>query len=228
MPVNRYLLLATMSSALISPPAVAQYIMEFAQTYNAPMSNFISGTVVNNLGMINAASSANAMRAPSAPQVSRSARELAQHFPQGQRPRLEQLFMQSFDIYRKIESKFGWQPDDMAGAFAAFVVGNYMAYADVNVEDEHYVAVAAQFRRNPAMTASFGKLTPQELRAMYEQSAMVGAFMALTQLSRKQHPQPPDVQARVREAARANLQQVLGIEPGRLQIGPQGLRAAAK
>jgi hypothetical protein len=228
MPAFRALLLASLCAALHSQPARAQYIMEFAQTYNAPMSNFISGTVMNNLGMINAASSGNGLRAPSSPQIARSARELAQPFPQAQRAKLEQLFTQSYDIYRKIESKFGWQPDDMAGAFAAFVVGNYMVYADVNVEDAHYVAVAAQFRGNPAMEEAFAKLKPQDLRAMYEQSAMVGAFMALTYLSKAQHPQPPDVQARVREAARANLQQVLGLEPGRLQIGPQGLRTAAK
>ena len=187
---------------LSAAPARAQYIMEFAQTYNAPMSNFISATVVNNLGMINAGSPPKAVRASHKPQIARSAQDLARHVPEDQRARLEQIFTQSYDIYRKIEAKFGWQQDDLAGAFAAFVVGNYMVYADANVADEHYVAVAAQFRNNAGMAKAFEKLKPHELRAMYEQSAMVGAFMALTYLSKAQHPQPPEVRAKVRATAR--------------------------
>ena len=226
MPNAYRLILAACLTALVSAqPARAQYIMEFAQTYNAPMSNFISGTVVNNLGMINASSPVQATRASATPQVSRSAQKLAQLFPQDQRVKMEQIFAQSYDIYRKIEAKFGWQPDDLAGAFAAFVVGNYMVYTDANVADEHYAAVAAQFRGNAGMAQVFGKLSAHDMRAMYEQSAMMGAFMALTYLSKAQQPQPPEVQARLREAARANLRQVLGMDPGLLQIGPHGLRA---
>lgn len=211
---------------LAAAPVRAQYIMEFAQTYNAPMSNFISATVVNNLGMINAAPAEKAavpLRAASAPQTARSARELAQRFPAQYHARMEQLYTESFGVYRKLEAKFGWQSDDMAGALAAFVVGNYMVFAGTNVADDHFVAVAGQFRRNPGIASAFKNLKPQDLRAMYEQSAMVGTFMALTALAKEQKAQPPDVQARVRDSARANLQQVLGLDPARLRVGPQGL-----
>lgn len=220
--------LSSLCLSMLLPAVVAraQYIMEFGETYSAPMSNFISGTVLNNLSMINTApgqEGAPPLRAASAPQTARSARELAQRFPAAYHVKMAQLYTDSFAIYRKLEAKFGWPSDDMAGALAAFVVGNYMVYANTNVPDEHFVAVANQFRSHRGIAAAFRALKPHDLRAMYEQSAMVGTFMALTELAQGQTAQPAEVQARVRESARANLQQVLRIDPARLRVSAKGL-----
>ena len=71
--------------------------------------------------------------------------------------------------------------------------------------------------------ARLGAQTQQALRGLYEQCAMVGTFMALAQLSQKANPQPAAQQQHLRDAARANLQRVLGREPERLSLGPNGL-----
>lgn len=230
-PARRWRLAAACMALLLPLAAQAQYIMEFAQTYHAPMSNFITGTVMNNQAMIAAAdpgqrapASAAPVRARAAPQTARNARLLAQRFPSEHRAKLEQLFGESYALYRKLEAKFGWQEDDLAGALTAFVIGNYMVFAATDVPDDHVVAVASQLRANPGMAATFRKVGTEDLRTMYEQSAMVGTFMVLTELSRAKQPQPPEVQARVRDAARANLQQVLGVDPARLRIGAGGMR----
>ncbi len=213
------------------------YVMEFGQTYNAPMSNFISNSALNNLSMINAtvpdakskktpqaAQHLDAPRANAAAQLQRNATELAQRFPSAQRDPMAQAYLQSFDVYRKLEAKFGWSPNDVAGALAAFVVGNYMVLNGSDVPDAEFAAVADQLRRDPKINTTFSGQPSQTLRTMYEQSAMVGTFMALAQMSQKTTPQPPAQQANLRDSARANLKQVLGTDPERLQISAQGMR----
>jgi len=222
------------ATMLALPSARAQYIMEFAQTYNAPMSNFISISAMNNTAMNTAAQDGKGgqapagasmgLRASSQPQLARNARTLALHVPEAQRPAMEKVYLRSFDVYRALEAKFSWQNDDLAGALAAFVVGNYMVMAQTDVRDEDFVAVADQLRRNRGMAAAFKSLSTNDVRAMYEQSAMVGAFMALAELSRKQQPLGAQEHANMIASARANLQQVLRSDPARLRIGPQGMR----
>lgn len=231
-PARCWRLAAACAALLLPLAAQAQYVMEFWETYAAPTSNFINLSALNNTAMINAATPKGSRASkPGQPllaaenaQVAHNAHTLAQRMPAARRKEMEKIYADSFDIYRKLEAKFGWQAGDVAGALAAFVVGNYMAYSLANVPDDHFVAVARQFRGNADIAKAFGRLKPQELRTMYEQVAMVGTFMALTQMSTRQQVHPPEQLANVRAAAAANLKQVLGVDPARLQLGPDGMR----
>jgi hypothetical protein len=59
---------------------------------------------------------------------------------------------------------------------------------------------------------------------VFEQSAMIGAFMALAYKSHQQQPQPPAVYENMRNAARENLQLVLKGDPANLFIDKNGMR----
>ena len=225
--VTRRMTVAMVSAAVLvcAGPARAQWLGQDYATYGAPLSNFVQLATVHNLNMINAASAADKapppLRAEAPSAVQRNAQELALRFPPAQRTPMTKAYQDSMDVYQKIEAKMGWPRNDVGGAIAAFVVGNYIAMRDTDVSDEEFAAVATQMRRHPGLASSFKQQSAASLRNLYEQSAMVGTFMALAQKSLHLAPQPAQ-QANLRAAARENLKLVLGADPERLRIGAQG------
>lgn len=163
------------------------------------------------------------LKAPARSAVETNAHELAARFPSAQRPHMEQAFRRSMDVYTQLEKKLGLPERDMAGSLAAFLVGNYMVLNDVDVSDNAFRTVARQLRDQASMQASLRRLDAAQLRNLYEQTAMMGTFMALAHKSEQQNPQPPEAAARVRDAARANLEAVLHMAPARLSISDTGL-----
>lgn len=228
MTIARHLLPIFLTS-LLALPAQAQWLGQDYATYGAPMSNFIINSTLNNTSMINAAKGAartEARRQPllagGAPSVASNAEALAQRFEPHQRAPMAKAYVESMDFYQKIEAKMGWPRNDIGGALAAFIVGNYWAYTGVEVTDAQFAAVAEQLRSQPGLHVSFQNSGARALRTMYEQSAMVGAFMVLALKAMEQAPEP-EKQARLRAAAGANLKQVLGVDPARLRIDGHGI-----
>jgi hypothetical protein len=162
------------------------------------------------------------LKAPARPAVENNARELAASFPVAQRPQMEQAFRRCMDVYAQLEKKLGLPERDMAGSLAAFLVGNYMVLNDVDVSDDAFRTVARQLRDQASMQATLRRIDAAQLRNLYEQTAMMGTFMALAHKSQQQNPQPPEAAARIRDTARANLEAVLRIDPARLSIGATG------
>jgi hypothetical protein len=162
------------------------------------------------------------LKAPARPAVDSNARELAARFPVAQRPHMEQAFRRSMDVYTQLEKKLGLPERDMAGSLAAFLVGNYMVLNDVDVSDDAFRTVARQLRDQASMQTTLRRIDAAQLRNLYEQTAMMGTFMALAHKSQQQNPQPPEAAARIRDTARANLEAVLRIDPARLSISATG------
>lgn len=163
------------------------------------------------------------LKAPPRSAVETNARELAARFPVAQRPHMEQAFRRCMDVYMQLEKTLGLPERDMAGSLAAFLVGNYMVLNDVDVSDNAFRTVARQLRDQPSMQASLRRVDAAQLRNLYEQTAMMGTFMALAHKSEQQTPQPPEAAARIRDTARANLEAVLRMPPARLTISDTGL-----
>lgn len=86
---------------------------------------------------------------------------------------------------------------------------------------------AARAERQAARTAKPAKAAkaptvPERVAQVPKQMAILGMFMALTQMGLQQQPDP-EHEARMREAGKANLEQFLKIDPARVQITAQGL-----
>jgi len=160
----------------------------------------------------------------SRPAVQANAHKLAQHFPADKRAEMEKVYLQSMDIYLQVEKKMGWAPRDMAGGLAAFLVGNYMVLKNTEVPDEDFNAVARQIRAQNKLQNINDRNEADKVRDVFEQSAMIGAFMALAYKSHQQQPQPPAVYENMRNAARENLQLVLKGDPSNLFIDKNGMR----
>lgn len=158
------------------------------------------------------------------PAVQANARQLSMHFPPDKRAAMEKIYVQSMDVYLKVEKKMGWTPRDLAGGLAAFVVGNYMVLNNTEVSDEAFAAVARQFRAQEKLRELGNSRDQDKVRDVFEQSAMIGAFMALAYKSNQQQPQPPAVLENMRNAAAENLKLVLRTDPASLHIDGTGIR----
>lgn len=216
--------------------ASAQYTMEFAQTYNAPASNFISNTFLNQQALITATrpQAGAGQQAPSKgaarqqqpvlapPQVARSAAELAQAAPAPQRARLAKVYGELMPGYHQLERKLGWPADDLAGAMAALLAGNYMAMTGTVLSDASVSAAGHQLRASASVQSLVARLSPVERRRLYEQCAMLGTFMALANTTRQQ--QSAEAAAGLRTSARANLHAVLGDAAEGLRFTDRGIQ----
>lgn len=157
------------------------------------------------------------------PAIQANARKLSMHFPADKRAAMEKIYQQSMDIYLQVEKKMGWTPRDLAGGMAAFVVGNYMVLKNTDVSDEAFAAVARQFRAQDKVRELGNNPDPEKVRDVFEQSAMIGAFMALAYKSHQQQPQPPAVYENMRNAAVENLKLVMRTDPDSLRIDDKGI-----
>lgn len=156
------------------------------------------------------------------PQTASNARELALAVPPERRDQMARAYLQSFDTWRQLERRLGLPANDVAGAIAAFIAGNYMAYRGVEVPDETYHRLVEQMRGALATSRSFARASASDRRKLYEQMAMVGTFMALAHLSFQQKPNP-QAEQNFRDSAAANLEAALKVPADQLQITGQGL-----
>lgn len=150
------------------------------------------------------------------------AAKLTQTYPAGQRAQAQRVFNELLAGYQTIETRFGIPRNDLAGAVAAFLAGSFMAYRDTDFPDANFRPLVEQMRGVIASTAEYATATPAQKREMYEQMAILGMFMATTQMALKRQPDPT-LQFNLREAARGYLEKFLKVDADKLQITATGL-----
>lgn len=155
-------------------------------------------------------------------QLRQSASELAQRFPAAQRGAMSKAFEESFAFWQKLEAQLGLAPNDLAAGVAAFIAGNYTAFTQQQVADEHFKTLVRQMQGLLGRNAGLQQAGPAQRRAMYEQLAMVGTFMVVYREQLRLKPNPAE-ELNFRNTARTNLETALGVGVERLQIGAQGL-----
>jgi hypothetical protein len=97
-----------------------------------------------------------------------------------------------------------------------------MAYRNVDFPDEHFKPLVAQMRQIIGSNPDFAKASNAEKQEMYEQMAILGMFMANTQMALKEKPNA-QIAANMRQAAKGYLEQFLKTDADRVQITAQGL-----
>ena len=150
------------------------------------------------------------------------ARALASAYPPDQRARVEGLFKELLSGYHKLESQFGIPRNDVGGAVAAFLVGSYVAYRDVDVPDQNFLRLVNQMRQVLASNADFARASDAEKQDIYEQMAILGTYMALTRMALKQQPDA-QVERNLQRAAKGYLEQFLKTDADRVQLTESGL-----
>jgi len=152
-----------------------------------------------------------------------SAADLASHFPPNAQPRMKAAYLQSFDAFRKFERKLDLPDNDVANGVSAYIAGNYMVLHGAEIEDAAFLKLVSQVRQGLLQSRGFRQVSAAQKRKLFEQTAMVGMFMAVAQLSAKTSPQDPNVQRNLQDSARANLALILGESASRLRIDDAGM-----
>lgn len=170
------------------------------------------------------AASVSTRFAPAAPTSSSAqARVLAANYPPAQRAEAENTFNTLLQGYGKIEQQFGVPRHDLAGAVAAFFAGSVMAYNNADFPDQHFQPLVTQMRSMLAGNPGFAQASDAERQQMYEQMAIVGMFMATTQMALKQRPDAA-MAARLRAVGQGYLEKFLQTDAARVRITAQGLQ----
>ena len=148
--------------------------------------------------------------------------KLARAYPQETRAKAEQTFGQTLDTYHKLESQFGLRRNDLGGALAAFVAGNYAAYRNEAFPDKLFKPLVQQMQTVLQSTGTLEKAGAAEKQELYENLAILGTYMLLTREALQKSPDPK-IAANMKTAARGYLQQALKLDPDRMRLTDQGL-----
>src|SRR2546421_12134557 len=104
-------------------------------TYGAPMSNFlITSHALSQAALGRARARAGGATEDDTPVYFPAnakpvmPRKLAASYPEPRRAEAEKMFLRTLEGYHEMESKFGLRRNDIGGAVAAFIAGNYIAY----------------------------------------------------------------------------------------------------
>lgn len=151
---------------------------------------------------------------------------LAASYPPSSRAEAEKVFRAMLAGYGQLERQFGIPANDLAGALAAFLAGSYMAFHKSELPDANFRALVTQMRTAMQAHPQFASLGASEKRDLYEQLAILGTYMATTQLALKSSPDAA-IERDMRAAGKRNLEQFLGISADRVALTGEGLVLAA-
>jgi hypothetical protein len=155
-----------------------------------------------------------------------AAAKLAATLAEQDRAEATQFYSQLLDTYRKsIEPANKIPKNDLAGAVALFIGGNYEAYRNADMQPAHFQALVGQMQQIISNNASFAQASKAEKQELYEQFAILGMLMASMReiIQAKQPANAKDINAKLKSTAKTYLEQFLKIDADNVLIGDQGL-----
>lgn len=227
--MTRFALSACLSAVLAAVQmAASAYGVEYGRI-GAPMPGFIDADSLTQKLVHDhvfddapaAPSSAEALVFRAGP-PSGMAQTLARSYPPQARAEVVRVFGELLHGYEEVAGRFAIPRHDLAGAVAAFIAGSYMGYHNADFPDANFPPLVRQVRAILAAQPAIAQAPDADKQAMYEQLAVLGMFMAATQMALKQQPDP-QVEARMRQSARGYLETFLDTDAERVQITAQGL-----
>ncbi len=148
--------------------------------------------------------------------------KLVAAYPPASRAQVKKTFAELLSGYHQLEEKFDLPRNDVAGAVAAFIAGNYMAYRDVDLPDEQFGKLASQMHEVLVNEPEFAKASNAQKQETYEQLAIIGTMMATLQEGLKQQPNE-QLAAAMRKAAKGYLEEFLKVDAAKVSLTAQGL-----
>lgn len=125
------------------------------------------------------------------------------------------------EIYRTVVRPQDTMYDDAGAALAFFVAMNLKALHDLPTTPETLLLLERQLIAVARQASRWDAASVSERQFYFEQMAMLGAFVA--GLATRAQSEGAAARAKVRNAARGYLRQVLGIDPDLLTYGAHGL-----
>lgn len=153
------------------------------------------------------------------------AHRMAAAYPVKARAAAEDLFDTLLETHGEVQAQLGVPPNDLAGALASFIAGNWMAMNNVPFPDKNFQPLVRQMRSILETSPEFSGLTNAERQEIFQNLAINGMFMAAAQARLEDHPDRA-FEASMRAAGRSNLEEWLSADPSGLRITAKGLEFA--
>jgi hypothetical protein len=115
----------------------------------------------------------------------------------------------------------GLDVDDVGAAVACFVAANIQALHGITATPETLLRLERQLGGVALRSSAWATASARERQCYFEQMAILAVLIGET--SAQAVHQGPAAIANVRSAARAYLQQLLGLQADSLTLGPEGL-----
>ncbi|PJK01813.1 hypothetical protein CO611_01755 [Lysobacteraceae bacterium NML03-0222] len=148
--------------------------------------------------------------------------EMAARYPAAERAEARRKMQQLYDHWPQMAQQLGVPANDMGSALAAYLVGSWMAYRDVDYPDAQFKLATEQMRHVLAEFPDFAGMSNADRQYSHEQLVTLGILVALTRHELKQSPNR-QVQAQLRQLAGRNLRQFLNVDPDRVHFRADGL-----
>ena len=156
------------------------------------------------------------------PAAQSTARRMAAAYPAASQAETEAFFKELSSKYGELERINGIPHGDLGAAVAFFLGGNWMAMNNSDLPDAKFVPIVAQMRSVLSSSPKFTGLPNLQKQEIYEQMAIHGMFMAVTQMALRTKNDPPMV-TKMKAAGKANLTQWFGTDPSALRITANGM-----
>ena len=159
-----------------------------------------------------------------AKEAKETAHVMAASFPKDYQANMEMVFNESYKLYLKMESNVNLPKGDVAGAICGFIVSNYEAVHDRQVElgKEEILTVADQIRIALLSNSAFTKATMAEKQNIYERMATIAAFVTIANHEFKIHPNP-EGEKNLHNMSSSLLEMFLKMPVDKLLINQNGL-----
>lgn len=237
-------LIVLLVSCFSAPRTLAQMFSPDYGYYGAPMSNFLSTSyltqqVVNDNAFgksvsktsthetptFNSLNSGSTVVAISSPPIMPA--KLSTFYPTEKRAEVTKVFGEVLNTYHKIEINFGIPKYDLAAAIAAFLAGSWSAYHNQAFPDENFLPLVEQIRGIIASNPQLQEANVAQKQEMYEQMAIIGTFMALTQQGLLQQPNS-QITANMQQTAKGYLEKFLQVNVDNITFTREGMTIKSK
>ena len=154
-----------------------------------------------------------------------TAKKLAAVFPEGEtRSNMEKLYNLSLFSHKQSEIYLGLPKNDLYGALAAFLYGNWSSYNDGKTVPDKYLPTVAKdikdlFEATP-VAKQIEESNEDEKKLAYEEFAIIGNWMLIMQQQLKKEPNP-EASKRLKELSVQYFSR-LQIKPEQFNISDKG------
>ncbi|CAN7158295.1 hypothetical protein LJR225_000225 [Phenylobacterium sp. LjRoot225] len=153
--------------------------------------------------------------------ASQVTRLMAEAAPADRRKEYQQGLERLLDAHRQAAARLGLPRNDVSGALAHFLIGNYQALSGVQLTEPQIRTVVKQVVGALIEDPTFARASDQERQDLFERLAIVGVLMDTLSLPEARR-RDPALAAKAREQAQAYLREALGPSGDQLVLTDVG------
>ena len=153
---------------------------------------------------------------------SRGLNYFVNRYPANQREEARVYFKKIQDSFPQVAKSVGIPTNDLSSGMASIIAGAYMAYNNVNLNDDYMKPLQKQFKEALESVPDFDKMSDSDKKYAYDQMVILGMTLAVTQSQNQQNPNTKTT-AELRKAGKEVLEGLLGVDASDVKITSSGL-----